>query len=124
MKMIHKTVLAVFFTAAALVSTNAAFAGQHMDKMNHMNGKDAKLMAVKMQENVATLREAAGALKVSNPRLSQKLSDMADVNNDMLKRHDVNGMMQDKVIVPDLNTTGNKATKLGTKADSINVNTP
>lgn len=120
MKM-SKIVLAVFFTAATLVSANSVFAGNDMD---HMTGKDAKLMAAQIQDNVSTLREAAGALKTANPGLSQKLTDMANMNHGMLKHYEANGMIKDKSIMPDMNTTGNKATKLGTEADNININTP
>ncbi|MCR4337284.1 MAG: hypothetical protein NUV91_05715, partial [Candidatus Omnitrophica bacterium] len=52
---------------------------------NKMGCPHCQKMGPHMKEHIQTLREAATALKASNPDLSKKLSDMADMKEKMMK---------------------------------------
>ncbi len=86
--------VALIFALSSGVVSSFAAEGSHMDMDgSHMDGDHAKMdcpyckmMAPHMKENIATLREAAEALKNTNPDLSKKLSDMADMKESMMMK--------------------------------------
>ncbi|MCR4337685.1 MAG: hypothetical protein NUV91_07775 [Candidatus Omnitrophica bacterium] len=72
---------------------------------SHMEGSHGDMacpycekMGAHMKEHISTLRDAAAALKTSNPDLSEKLSEMADMKEGMMKKgHDhMKGMKSEK----------------------------